>query len=326
MTWTRARELGRLGGELLLLGMGCWAIGGPWTFDGASAGWGDVDDEESVRAVRTAVESGVTLFDTADVYGCGHSERVLGRALAPVRDDVLIATKGGLLFDEESRSGSGADAAPRYLREAVRGSLRRLGTDRVDVYQLHAGADTPQQAEDVVAVFEELVAEGVIRAYGTSIDDPAIVEVFAAGEHCATAQHECNVFGVDDRVLDVCRASGVTSLGRSPLAMGLLTGKYSSPGELAESDVRRVTPHWDYFKPGAMDGWLDRLARVREVLTSEGRSLAQGALAWVWARSGITVPIPGFRTAEQVRENAAALGSGPLGEPQLAQIDKLLGR
>jgi aryl-alcohol dehydrogenase-like predicted oxidoreductase len=324
MTWTR--ELGRLDSGLPPIGMGCWAIGGPWTFDGAAAGWGEVDDEESVRAVRTALESGVTLFDTADVYGCGHSERVLGRALASVRDEVRIATKGGLLFDEESRSGSGADAGRRYLREAVRGSLRRLGTDRVDVYQLHAGAETPQQAEDVVAAFEELVAEGLIRAYGTSIDDPAIVEVFAAGEHCATVQHQCNVFGVDDRLLDVCAASGVTSLGRSPLAMGLLSGKYSAPGDLADSDVRRVTPHWTYYQAGAMDDWLDRIARVREVLTSEGRSLVQGALAWVWARSEVTVPIPGFRTPEQVRENVAAVGYGPLTRSQLDEIDKLLGR
>lgn len=324
MTWTR--ELGRLDSELPPVGMGCWAIGGPWTFDGAAAGWGEVDDEVSVRAVRAAVEAGVTLFDTADVYGCGHSERVLGRALASVRDEVRIATKGGLLFDEESRSGSGADAGPRYLREAVRGSLRRLGTDRVDVYQLHAGAETAQQAEDVVTVFEELVAEGLIRAYGTSIDDPAVVEVFAAGEHCATVQHQCNVFGVDGRLLDVCAASGVTSLGRSPLAMGLLSGKYSAPGDLPEGDVRRVTPHWTYFQAGAMDDWLDRVARVREVLTSEGRSLVQGALAWVWARSEVTVPIPGFRTQEQVRENVAAVEYGPLTQSQLDEIDGLLGR
>jgi aryl-alcohol dehydrogenase-like predicted oxidoreductase len=324
MTWTRT--LGRTGDDLLPLGMGCWAIGGPWTFDGAAAGWGEVDDAESVRAVRTAVDLGVTLFDTADVYGCGHSEHVLGEALAPVRDEVLIATKGGLLFDEATRSGSGADASPAHLRKAVEASLRRLGTDRIDLYQLHAGADTAEQAADAVAVLEELVAAGDIRAYGTAIEDPAIVKVFATGEHCATVQQQGNVFGVNAEVLDLCAVSGMTSLCRSPLAMGLLTGKYTDPAQLAEEDVRRVTPHWDYFRAGAMEAWLERVAQIRSILTSDGRTLGQGALAWIWARSPLTVPIPGFRAVAQVRENVAATDFGPLAQEQLTEIDGLLGR
>lgn len=323
---TLTRTLGRTGRELSSLGMGCWAIGGPWTFDGAAAGWGSVDDAESVRAVRTAVDLGVTLFDTADVYGCGHSERVLGKALASVRDDVVIATKGGLLFDEATRSGSGADASPGHLRKAVEASLRRLGTDRIDVYQLHAGAETAEQAADAVAVFEELVAAGHLRAYGTSIEDPAIVEVFATGRHCATVQQQGNVFGINAEVLDLCEAFGMTSMCRSPLAMGLLTGKYTDPGQIADEDVRRVSPHWDYFRPTTMDSWLERVARIRDILTAEGRTLAQGALAWIWARGPLTVPIPGFRTAAQVRENVAAADFGPLTPAQMAEIDRLLER
>jgi aryl-alcohol dehydrogenase-like predicted oxidoreductase len=321
---TPERRLGRLGRTVPPLGMGCWPIGGPWTFDGEAAGWGEVDDAESVRAVRAAVDAGIRLFDTADVYGCGHSEEVLGAALAPVRDDVVIATKVGLRFEEGTGRGGGEDASPAYLRQAVAASLRRLGTDRVDIVQLHAGATTPSQAADVVAAFEDLIAEGAALAYGTSIDDPEIAAVFAGGAHCATVQHEVNVFGVDDRLLRLCERAGVASLGRSPLAMGLLSGKYRSPQDLAGDDVRRVTPHWDFFRPGAMEGWLRRLDDIRDVLTSGGRTLPQGALAWVWARSPVTVPLPGFRTEAQVLDNAGALAYGPLGDEQVAEIDGLL--
>src|SRR6188472_250697 len=123
------------------VGAGCWAIGGPWQFDGRPAGWGTVDDDASIQAIRTALDLGITLFDTADVYGCGHSERVLGRALAGRRDDAVISTKFGLLFDETLRTGAGTDASPAYARRACEASLRRLGTDRIDLYLLHAGAD-----------------------------------------------------------------------------------------------------------------------------------------------------------------------------------------
>src|SRR3954467_10251629 len=125
------RDLGtRTGVQVSALGLGCWAIGGPWTSNGRPAGWGQVDDDESIRAIRRALELGVRLFDTADVYGCGHSERVLGRAIAERRDDVGIVTKGGNRVDEQPRPGGGTDVSPAYLRRACDASLRRLDTDR----------------------------------------------------------------------------------------------------------------------------------------------------------------------------------------------------
>ena len=124
------RPLGsRSGIQVSALGLGCWAIGGPWTFDGRPAGWGPVDDAESIRAIHRAVDLGVTLFDTADVYGAGHSERVLGRALAGHRDEVVISTKFGLLFDEATREGGGDDVSPAYIRRACDATLERLDTD-----------------------------------------------------------------------------------------------------------------------------------------------------------------------------------------------------
>jgi aryl-alcohol dehydrogenase-like predicted oxidoreductase len=321
------RKLGKSGEEVSAMGLGCWAIGGPWEFDGRPAGWGGVDDEESVRAVRRALDLGATFFDTADVYGCGHSERVLGRALEGRRDEAVIATKFGLLFDEGTRTGSGADASPEYVRKACEKSLRRLGTDYVDVYQLHAGADDAASAEGVVETLEELVSEGKIRAYGTSVDAPAVARVFAKGEHCAAVQTQVYVFGADEEVLAICEERGLAVAARSPLAMGLLTGKYA-PGKNVppDDDVRRDTPHWDYFDDGAMEGWTEKIEAIRLTLTEDRRTLAQGSLAWIWAYSPVAIPIPGFKSVSQVEENAGAMRFAPLSEEAMASIDRTLGR
>ena len=138
------RVLGRSGIEVSAIGFGCWAIGGPFSRDGSPAGWGEVDDDESAAALRRALELGITFFDTADVYGTGHSEQVLGRALAGHRDEVVIATKFGNVFDPARRAITGADASPGHIHQACRDSLARLGTDRIDLYQLHLG-DLPRQ-------------------------------------------------------------------------------------------------------------------------------------------------------------------------------------
>ncbi len=324
---TLTRRLGRSGLDVSAMGVGCWAIGGPFTFNGRPAGYGAVDDAESVRAIHAALDLGVTLFDTADVYGCGHSERVLGRALAGRRDRVLVATKFGLRFDEATREGGGADASPAHIRRACEASLRRLGTDRIDLYQLHGGVEEPEGAADVIATLEDLVAEGKVRFYGPSVDDPAIASAFAEAPHCVAVQQQLNVFDGSAETLAVCEEHGLASINRSPLAMGLLTGKYA-PGVRVPppGDVRRDTPHWDYFDDDTMPGWTARLEAVRGVLTDGGRTLAQGALGWIWARSPVTIPIPGFKTVAQVEENAGALRHGPLRPEQMAEIDRLLGR
>src|ERR687888_1675362 len=322
------RDLGtRTGMRVSALGLGCWAIGGPWTSDGSPAGWGEVDDDESIRAIRHGLDLGVTLFDTADVYGCGHSERVLGRALAGRRDEVVIATKFGLQFDEATRTGAGADTSPEYVRRACEASLRRLGTDRIDLYQLHAGADDRAVAAAVVEVLEALVAEGKIRFYGTADETVEIVEAFAQGPHCVAVQQQLNVFGGNDEALAVCEERGLAALARSPLAMGLLTGKYRPDGRMpAADDVRRDTPYWDYFDDDAFPTWSARVDAIRAALTSDGRTLGQGALAWIWARSPVAIPIPGFRTVAQIEENAGALAAGPLDPDAMAAVDAPLGR
>ncbi|MFF7310864.1 aldo/keto reductase [Streptomyces sp. NPDC008137] len=324
------RTLGRSGIEVSALGFGCWAIGGEWQGpDGQPFGWGKVDDEESVRAVRRALDLGVTFFDTSDNYGTGHSERVLGRALGKRRADVVVATKWGYLFDERTRTADGSDDSPAHLRRALAASLRRLDTDYVDLYQFHIGDAGPERAARLRDTCEDLVREGLIRAYAWSTDDPARAAVFAEGPHCAAVQHALNVLQDAPEMLRLCEEAGLASINRSPLAMGLLAGKRRAHQPPESGDIRSRPPAWlQGFGDGsgADPEWLARVEAVRSILTSGGRTLAQGALAWLWARSPATVPIPGFRSVEQAEENAGAMARGALTGGQLAEIDRLLGR
>src|SRR5882757_3062685 len=323
---TLTRKLGRSGMDVSGLGIGCWAIGGPFWSGAQPVGWGEVDDEESVRAIRRALELGVNLFDTSDVYGTGHSERILARGLAGHRDDAVIATKWGYTFDEERRQMTGANPSPEYLRQALDASLQRLSTDHVDLYQLHIDPAIPE-AHELLGTLEELVTEGKIRWYGWSTDDAERAETWATdGAHCTAIQHALSVLEESPDVLPVCEKHDLASINRSPLAMGLLTGKFTASSTLGVDDVRGIAPRWmRFFADGhPVPAWLDRVAAVREVLTSGGRTPAQGALAWIWARSPQTVPIPGCRTTVQVEENAGALAYGPLSADEFAEVERLL--
>ncbi|MET9844288.1 aldo/keto reductase [Streptomyces ossamyceticus] len=329
-TNTYTRPLGRSGIQVSALGFGCWAIGGEWqSADGQPLGWGRVDDEESVRAVRRALDLGVTFFDTADAYGAGHSERVLGRALGRRRADVVVATKWGNVFDERTRTLTGQDDTPAHARRALTASLGRLGTDHVDLYQLHLSDADPERAAELRDMCEEFVREGLIRAYAWSTDDPDRAAVFAKGAHCTAVQHRLNILQDAPELLALCEESNLASVNRSPLAMGLLTGKHTPGRALAAGDIRSTPPAWlpGFTAHGGADPeWVDRVEALREILTSGGRTLAQGALAWLWARSPRTVPIPGFRSVAQAEENAGALAKGPLTADQLAEVDRVLGR
>ena len=327
-TWTPRRTLGCSGIEVSALGVGCWAIGGPWTMDGRQAGWGTVDDDESVRALQAAVAHGVSFFDTAANYGAGRSERVLGRAVAGRRDDVVLATKFGYGVDEDAGTVEGLDVTPDGVRASCEASLRRLGTDRIDLFQLHVGDLDPARSDDVRAELDRLVDAGTIRAYGWSTDDVARAEHWArtAGAGFTAVQHQLNLVEDDPAMLDLVAAHGLASINRGPLAMGLLTGTYDGGARFEATDIRAQGADWmGYFVDGQPNPrWLERIAAVRDVLTSGGRTLAQGALAWIWARGPHTVPIPGVRTVAQAEANAGALAHGPLTPSQLAEVARLL--
>ncbi|MEU3098821.1 aldo/keto reductase [Streptomyces sp. NPDC006967] len=322
------RTLGRSGIEVSAVGFGCWAIGGEWQDPGGQPlGWGTVDDQESVRAIRRALDLGVTFFDTADVYGTGHSEEVLGRALGRRRDEVVVATKWGNLFDPDTRTLTGGDDSPEHLRRALTASLRRLGTEYIDLYQLHLAEAGMGRAARLRDACEDLVTQGLIRSYAWSTDDPERAAVFARGPHCTAVQHALNVLADAPEMLRLCEEADLASVNRSPLAMGLLTGKHAGRGTLPEGDIRSRPPAWLRgfgAGSGADPEWLARVEALRDVLTSEGRTLAQGALAWLWARSPRTVPIPGFRSVAQAEENAGALEKGALTGEQMTEVERVL--
>ena len=311
------------------MGMGCWAIGGPFWAGEQPLGWGEVDDDESIRAVRHALDLGVTFFDTANVYGAGHSEEVLARALAGRRDEAVIATKFGGTFDEQTRQVGPDDGTPAGVARAVRDSLRRLGTDRIDLYQLHINALPIPQALDLVPALEGLIDEGLIRSYGWSTDFPERADAFAtAGERCATIQADLSVLRGSFSIIPIADQHDLGVIVRGPLAMGLLGGRYTASSTLPRDDVRGLSPEWmTYFTDGKpTPAFLTRIDAIREILTSSDRTLAQGALAWLWAYSDRTIPIPGCRTVAQVTENAGALEHGPLTAEQLAEIEHLMSR
>lgn len=313
------RSLGKGGTTVSAIGFGCWAIGGPHWRNGEPIGWGEVDDDESVAAIHAALDAGITFFDTADVYGCGHSERVLARALQGQSDDVVVATKFGYTYDEDRRESPGTDASPGYVRRACEASLRRLGVEAIDLYQFHLGDADLDAAAAVRDTLEQLVDEGKIKAYGWSTDDPMRAAFFAEGAHCKAIQQSFNLLGGNTETLAVAEEQGLASVVRGPLGMGLLTGRMGRQTTFSASDVRRG---WNFAGPQGEQ--LDTLDRVRDILTADGRTLAQGALGWLLARSPAFVPIPGIRTVAQAQENAGAIAVGPLSDEQLAAIDAAL--
>jgi aryl-alcohol dehydrogenase-like predicted oxidoreductase len=313
--------------------MGCWAIGGPWTLAGAQAGWGIVDDTESTRAIHAALEHGAGFFDTAANYGAGHSERVLGQALEGRRGQAVVATKVGHKVDEAGRrvdfygtTEAESDVAV-HLRADLESSLRRLRTDYVDVYLLHVWGLSIERALEAREVFEALVREGKIRTYGWSTDRTDAIAAFSTGPGCGVLEQELNVFTGNAELTALAEKLNLGNLARAPLGMGVLTGKITAETRFGDSDVRQKVDWFAGIKDGrANQEWLAALESIRGILTSKGRTLAQGALAWIWGRSRNTVPIPGFRTVAQVEENAKAMEFGPLAPDQMAEIDRILGR
>jgi aryl-alcohol dehydrogenase-like predicted oxidoreductase len=313
--------------------MGCWAIGGPWTLSGVAAGWSTVDDAESIRAIHTALDLGVDFFDTAANYGCGHSERILGKALAGRREQAVICTKFGYRVDEAAKKvtpygdvEADSDVAG-HLRADLEASLRRLDTDHLDVYLLHVWGLSIERALDARDVLEELVAEGKIRTYGWSTDRVDAIRAFSSLPHCAVVEQQLCVLDGNAELLSLCEEWDLASINRGPLGMGLLTGKILPGASFPDDDVRAHANWHPAFKGGRpTEAWLDALGSIRDVLAGDGRTLAQGALAWIWARSEKTIPLPGFRNSRQVEENCRAMHFGPLEDAQMREIDRILGR
>jgi aryl-alcohol dehydrogenase-like predicted oxidoreductase len=327
------RTLGHSDIKVSPLGLGCWAIGGPWTLNGIPSGWDGVNDGESIRAIHRALELGVNFFDTAANYGAGHSERLLGQAVKGRRDQVVIATKFGYQVDEAAKSVHNYDTSEEEshvasrLRANLEASLKRLDCDYIDVYLLHVWGLTLERALEARDVLEDLVKEGKIRTYGWSTDRTDAIRAFSTMPGCSVVEQQFSVLDGNAELLALCEEWNLASLIRGPLGMGLLTGKYTPESSFSPDDVRKHANWHSGFKDGKPTlEWLTSLESIREVLTSNGRTLAQGALSWLWARSQATIPIPGFKSVKQVEENCKAMEFGPLSEEQMRDIDRILGR
>jgi len=277
--------------------------------------------EADIRAIHRALDLGINFFDTADVYGCGRSERILGQALSGRRDQAVIATKFGETFDERTRQPTGEDLTPATIRRACEASLRRLNTDYVDLYLFHIRDYALEQGGKVRQTLETLAEEGKIRGYGWSTDDPERARFIAQGPHCTAIEHRLNIMMDAPAMLALCDELDLASINRIPLALGMLSGRWTRTTRLPPDDRRS-----EFFEVEAFLQDLDKVHAMREVLTRDGRSYVQAALGWIWARSLRTIPVPGFRTIEHVEEDAQAMRFGPLDEEQMGEIQRLWGR
>jgi aryl-alcohol dehydrogenase-like predicted oxidoreductase len=309
------------------LGLGCWAIGGHFTIGGVPKGWGKVDDKESIRAVQHAYDKGVRFFDTAQAYGAGHSEVILGQALAG-KSDALIGTKVGYAINPETKVLTGENVSPVAITKSFEDSLRRLRRDALDLVHLHTNELEISKAELVFETLGKLRDAGKVAAFGWSTDFPDRADAFATQTGFVSIQHALNVFFRADRLLPVIEKHNLISMNRSPLAMGVLSGKYDAASRFATDDVRSQDEEWkSYFRGGGVaPDYLKRLQAVRDLMQSDGRNLVQGALSWIWARSANTLPIPGFRSLQQVDDLVGALTFGPLDAETMAEIERVLQR
>jgi aryl-alcohol dehydrogenase-like predicted oxidoreductase len=287
------RRLGRDGPEVSALGLGTMAMSGGY--------YGDRDEDEAIATIRRAIEIGVTLLDTADVYGAGDNEELVGRALHGLRDRAVVATKTGLV-------GAGADltvdARPERIRGAIDDSLRRLGTDHVDLYYLHR-VDPRVPVEETIGAMAELVAAGKVRHLGLSEASPATIRRAHAVHPIAAVQSEYSLWNRDPEaeVLPVLRELGISLVAFSPLGRGFLAGAVRGDARFGKDDLRSVLPR---FQPENLAGNQPIAERVAEVAARHGASPAQVALAWLLSRGPDVVPIPGTRRRAYLEANAAA--------------------
>ena len=316
-----------LGQEVLPMGMGGWAIGGQFYAGTVPCGFPNVDDAESRRAIRATLDAGVRVFDTAAVYGAGHSERLLGEALKD-QPDAIVVSKLGTAMDEAARQMLQDQPEAADVIPAIEGSLRRLNRDHVDVMLLHLNALPIATARPIFEQMEIAKDMGKIRAYGWSTDFPQSAAAMADMDGFIGIEHAMNLFADVPTIQKTVAEHDLIALLRSPLAMGLLTGKYDSATVMPDKDVRSVnSERRDYFRDAKpAEAHLRNLAAIRELLQTQGRTVAQGALCWLLAKSDRNIPVPGARTERQAVENAGAVAFGPLPQDVMSEIEALMER
>jgi aryl-alcohol dehydrogenase-like predicted oxidoreductase len=289
------RTLGRTGLQVPVVGFGSITIGGFF---------GPVDDAVSIQALHAAIDAGMRFIDTSDAYGAGHSERIIGRFLQerPDRDQIIICTKGGNNMVTGARN-----FAPDYIRGCVEGSLQRLGVEALDVYLLHNPSVQNLRAEDSFALLEKFKSEGKIKHWGVSVNTLEECELAIACGQPAVMQMEYNLLEQEAAgVFSKAKAAGVGVISRVPLKRGLLSGRFDEQTSFVEGDRRR-----NIFAPDKLPAMVARVKRIAEVVRDYGRPLAEVAVRFCVSNPDVSLTIPGIRTPEQARANAAAGESLP---------------
>jgi len=306
-----SRRLGGSGLEVSAIGLGCM---------GMSEFYGPSDDASSIGVLHHAIDLGVTFWDTADMYGTGRNEQLVGRALRGRRDRVVLATKFAL---QRGPDGSfiGISGRPEYVRAACDASLTRLGVDHIDLYYQHR-VDPQVPIEDTVGAMAELVRAGKVLHLGLSEAGAATLRRAAAVHPIAALQSEWSLWSrdIEDEVVPTCRELGIGLVAYSPLGRGFLTGAIRSLDDLAGDDWRRTTPR---FEAANLERNLSLVARVERLAADKDCTPAQLALAWVLAQGPDVVPIPGTRSRSRLAENAAAADVS-LTAAELGAIDELI--
>lgn len=315
----RLRALGNTGIKVSEIGFGGWAIGGVADASGTPLGWGKTSDDESLAAIRRARDLGVTFFDTADSYGFGRSESLLGIVLSRRRSDVVIATKVGVM-----RGSDGAlkkDFSRQHIFHAVDGSLKRLRTDYIDLYQAHNPTMEQLRREEIQEAMARLQEIGKIRYWGVSISTPEEgIEIISHGWANAL-QVLFNVLNQQPAsdLFPLAKQKGYGIIARVPLASGLLTGKFRVDTVFPAEDVRQ-----NFLTPRRLEEAIQRVDEARSIIGGSAKSLAEGALQFVLADDAVSTTIPGARSVRQVETNAAAAESR-LPEEVVDRLRKRLG-
>jgi len=313
------------------IGIGTWVMGGEQHWGDQSTGWSGVDDAESLATLHAAFDLGVRIVDTADQYGGGHAETIIGRALAETdlaRDDFVIVTKVGMVCSPETGDIVGVTDDEAQIGSAIEASFRRLGIDHVDLVLFHINHHPVESSHGVFEAFSKAYRDGKIGGFGWSNDDVTGAMAFADLPGYVAVQHDLNLFKPADAMLRAIEGRSLWSFNRQPLAMGLLTGKYTpQSAPLGPDDIRGSGAEWlDYFDASGRPtvALLDKLDTIRALLTQDGRTLAQGALGWVLAQSNRAIPLPGCRTPKQAHDNFGVIDCGPLDSATANKVTDML--